>query len=77
MEQQSALSNYGSSLASLVTFSVFAGIAWVCKNKCKHSKCAIDSGCLKFSADDETRRSTERRYFWSYERKEFCQPGCL
>ena len=60
MEQQSALSNYGSSLASLVTFSVFAGIAWVCKNKCKHSKFAIDSGCFKFSADDETRRSTIR-----------------
>ena len=59
--EQSALSNYGSSLASLVTFSVFAGIAWVCKNKCKHSKFAIDSGCLTFSADDETRRSTIRQ----------------
>ena len=58
--QPSSLSNYGTNLASILTFSALAGIAWCAKNKCKHSKCDLDSGCLKISADDEARKSTIR-----------------
>ena len=54
------LSSYGTNLASILTVAALGGIAWCAKNKCKHSKCALDSGCLKIEADDETRRSTLR-----------------
>ena len=54
------LSAYGTNLASVLTVAVLGGIAWCAKNKCKHSKCALDSGCLKIEADDEARRSTLR-----------------
>ena len=45
-------SSYGTNIAGTVTAAIIFGAAWVCKNKCKHSKCSIDSGCLKISADD-------------------------
>ena len=54
------LSSYGTNLASVLTVAALGGIAWCAKNKCKHSKCALDSGCLKIEADDEARRSTLR-----------------
>ena len=44
--------SYGTNVAGTITAAIIFGAAWICKNKCKHSKCAIDSGCFKFSADD-------------------------
>ena len=45
-------SSYGTNIAGTVTAAIIFGIAWTCKNKCKHSKCAVNSGCIQFSADD-------------------------
>ena len=44
--------SYGTNVAATITGAIIFGAAWVCKNKCKHSKCAIDSNCFKCSADD-------------------------
>lgn len=44
--------NYGTNLAGTVTAALIFGVAWCVKNKCKHSKCAINSKCLTCSADD-------------------------
>ena len=49
----SELANYGTNVAGTITAAVIFGIIWCVKNKCKHSECAVDSGCLKFSADDK------------------------
>ena len=46
MSEHISLSGYGQNLAALITFSVFGGIAWVVKNRCKHSRCKINSGVL-------------------------------
>ena len=35
-----------------VTFAILAGVVWVCKNKCKHTRWAVDSRCMKCSGDD-------------------------
>jgi len=43
---------YGQNLAATITAALILGAVWVCKNKCKHSKCAIDSKCFQCSADD-------------------------
>ena len=44
--------NYGTNIAATVTAALIFGIAWCVKNKCKHSKCAINSKCINCSADD-------------------------
>ena len=49
----SELAQYGTTVAGSVTAAVIFGVAWCVRNKCKHSRCAVDSGCLKFSADDK------------------------
>ena len=54
MSEHISLSGYGQNIAALITFSVFAGVAWVIKNRCKHSKCKINSRCFEFEADDIT-----------------------
>ena len=50
-------SGYGNTVLGGLTLAAVAGIAWCARKKMKHSKCAIDSGCLKLSTreDDETR----------------------
>ena len=45
---------YGTNIAGTITAALIFGVAWCAKNKCKHSKCAINSKCFKCSADDET-----------------------
>lgn len=44
---------YGTNVAGTVTGFLLLGIAWVVRNKCKHSSCEIDTGCLKCQADDK------------------------
>ena len=45
---------YGTNIAGTITAALIFGVAWCVKNKCKHSKCAVNSKCFKCSADDET-----------------------
>ena len=53
---------YGQNLAATITAALILGAVWVCKNKCKHSKCAIDTNCLQCSPDDiETIREDPQR----------------
>ena len=47
-----SFNGYGQNLAATITAALILGAIWVCKNKCKHSKCAIDTNCLQCSADD-------------------------
>ena len=50
---------YSSNLLASVTVAIIAGVAWCVKNKLKHSKCALHSGCLDIEAqeDSKTRKS--------------------
>ena len=50
---------YGGSVLGALTVAAVAGVAWCARNKFKHSKCDIDTGCLKMSTheDDETRNT--------------------
>ena len=56
-------SGYGGSVLGALTVAAVGGVAWCVKNKFKHSKCDLDSGCLKISSqeDEDERRSTIRR----------------
>lgn len=50
-------SNVAGNLVSFVIAGIFGLVWYLVKNKCKHSKCAINSGCLKMEIDDiETQR---------------------
>lgn len=46
------LQSYGTNIAATVTTALIFGVAWCVKNKCKHSKCAVNSKCITCSADD-------------------------
>ena len=66
MSDQFNISGYGQNLAATITAAIIFGVAWLVRNKCKHSKCAIDSKCIQCSADDidtirENPHSTRRR----------------
>ena len=66
MSDQFNISGYGQNLAATITAAIIFGVAWLVRNKCKHSKCAIDSKCIQCSADDidtirENPRPTRRR----------------
>ena len=52
-------SGYGGNVLGALTVAAIVGIAWCVRNKFKHSKCTLDSGCLKMSSreDDETRNT--------------------
>ena len=52
MSDPSLLTAYGSNLMATVTIAVLAGAVWICKNKCRHQRWAVDSGCMKCSGDD-------------------------
>jgi len=55
------ISGYGQNLAATITAAIIFGVAWVVRNKCKHSKCAVNSKCIQCSADDiETIRENPR-----------------
>ena len=56
------LQSYGTNIAATVTAALIFGVAWCVKNKCKHSKCAVNSKCITCSADDtDTIREIKRR----------------
>ena len=46
------LSGYGQNLAATITVAIIFGVGWLVRNKCKHSRCAINSKCVQCSADD-------------------------
>ena len=52
MSDQFNISGYGQNLAATITAAIIFGVAWLVRNKCKHSKCAINSKCIQCSADD-------------------------
>ena len=53
---------YGTNIAGTITAALIFGIAWCVKNKCRHSKIAINSGCIQCEADDTvTIREDPRR----------------
>ena len=69
-------SGYGQSTLGALTIAVIAAIAWCVRNKFKHSRCALNSGCLKISSQDDERKSTIRAEVLEELRKEgLIQPG--
>lgn len=50
--EQFNLSGYGQNLAATITAAIIFGVAWIVRNKCKHSRCALNSKCIQCSADD-------------------------
>ena len=69
-------SEYGTSILGALTVAAIAGIAWCVKNKLKHSRCALDSGCLKVSSrEDEETRNTIRNEILEQLRREGVIPA--
>jgi len=55
------LGGYGNTVLGGLTLAIVAGIGWCVRNKMKHSRCDLDSGCLKVSSrEDDERKSTIR-----------------
>ena len=54
------LGGYGNTILGGVTLAAVAGIGWCVRNKLKHSRCDLDSGCLKMSSREDDRTSTIR-----------------
>ena len=53
--------SYSGSLLATLTVAAVAGIAWCVRTKMKHSKCALNSPCLKItSQEDDLRKATLR-----------------
>ena len=52
MTEQFNISGYGQNLAATITAAIIFGVAWLVRNKCKHSQCAVNSKCIQCSADD-------------------------
>ena len=66
-----SVGGYGSTVLGGFTLAAVAGIAWCARNKFKHSKCALDSGCLKLSSrEDSETRNTIRNEILEELRKE-------
>ena len=55
------LGGYGNTVLGGLTLAIVAGIGWCVRNKMKHSRCDLDSGCLKISSREDERRSTTIR----------------
>ena len=53
------LSGYSGSLLGTLTVAAVLGVGWCVRNKLKHSRCDLNSGCLKISSheDDDTRNT--------------------
>ena len=65
------LSGYGSNVLGALTVGIIAGIAWCVRTKMKHSRCDLDSGCLKVSShEDDVGRNTIRLEIMEELRKE-------
>ena len=54
------LGGYGNTVLGGLTLAAVAGVGWCVRNKMKHSRCDLDSGCLKFSSREDERKSTIR-----------------
>ena len=55
------LSGYSGNLLGSLTVAAVLGIAWCVRTKMKHSRCDLNSKCLKISAhEDDDRKSTIR-----------------
>ena len=54
------LGGYGNTVLGGLTLAIVAGIGWCVRNKMKHSRCDLDSGCLKISSREDERKSTIR-----------------
>ena len=55
------LGGYGNTVLGGLTLAIVGGIGWCVRNKMKHSRCDLDSGCLKVSSrEDDERKSTIR-----------------
>ena len=54
------LGGYGNTVLGGLTLAIVAGIGWCVRNKMNHSRCDLDSGCLKVSSRDDERKSTIR-----------------
>ena len=52
MSDPTLLTTYGGNIMATVTIAVMMGAVWVCKNKCRHQRWSVNSGCLKCSGDD-------------------------
>ena len=44
----------GQNLVSFVIVGVFGMVWWVLKNKCKHCKSHVNSGCCQMEIDDKS-----------------------
>ena len=44
----------GQNLVSFVIVGVFGMVWWVLKNKCKHCKSHVNSGCCEMEIDDKS-----------------------
>ena len=50
--QQFNFSGFGQNVAATITAAIIFGVAWLVRNRCKHSQCAINTKCFQCSADD-------------------------
>jgi hypothetical protein len=55
------LGGYGNTVLGGITLTVFVAVGWCVKNRMKHSRCDLDSKCLKFSTREDGRKSTIRK----------------
>ncbi len=71
-----SLSGYSGSLLGTLTVAAVLGVAWCVRNKLKHSKCDMDSGCLKISShEDDSTRNTIREEIMEELRREGLLPA--
>ena len=54
------LGGYGNTVLGGLTLALVGGIGWCVRNKLKHNRCDLDSGCLKISSREDERKSTIR-----------------
>ena len=52
MSDPSLLTSYGGNLMATISIAVLAGAVWVCKNKCRHMRWKVNSGCCNITGDD-------------------------
>ena len=55
-----SIGGYGNTVLGGLTITIVMGIGWCVRNKFKHSRCDLDSGCLKVSSREDDRKSTIR-----------------
>ena len=55
------LGGFGNTVLGGITLTVFLAVGWCVRNKLKHSRCDLDSKCLKISSREDERKSTIRK----------------